>query len=67
MRGLAILTLAIWPELALADQVRDTSLPMVAVAGYDKARLVGDWYEVARSDSALEVDCHGVAISVVTP
>ncbi len=65
MRFLA-LTLAFWPAVALAEIVRDQSLPMVAVPGFDKARLVGDWYEVARSDSTLEVDCHGVTTKIAT-
>ena len=37
---------------------------MVAQAGFDQARLVGDWYEVARSDSLLEVDCQGVTTAI---
>ena len=64
MRRLAALALALWPGLALADLVLDPTLPMVAVAGFDKARLVGAWYEVARSASTLEVDCHGVTTDI---
>ena len=49
---------------AIAGPVRDLSKPMFSVAGYDKARLVGEWFEVARSASPLEVDCHAVTTSI---
>ena len=64
MRGMVALVVALWPAVAVADMVRDTSLPMVAMPGFDKARLVGDWFEVARSASALELDCHGVTTDI---
>lgn len=65
MRGLSgLVALALLALPVQAKPVRNVALPMVAVAGYEKARLVGEWYEVARSDSFLEVDCHGVTTSI---
>jgi lipocalin len=64
MRRLALVAALVLPGLAGAEVVRDISRPMVAVAGFDKARLVGEWFEVARSDSVLEVDCHGVTTAI---
>jgi lipocalin len=49
---------------AAAGPVRDFSAPMVAVAGYDKARLIGDWFDVARSKNMLEADCYGVTTDI---
>ncbi|MGD0639978.1 MAG: lipocalin family protein [Roseiarcus sp.] len=57
---------ALVPTLALAAPVRDLTAPMIAVAQYDKARLVGHWFEVAQTPSILEQDCHGVTVDVAT-
>lgn len=54
------------PVPGAAGPVRDLSVPMRAVSGYEKARLVGRWYEVARSPSRLERDCHAVTADVET-
>lgn len=51
---------------AAAGPVRDFSVPMEAVADYQKARLVGPWFEVARSRSLIEPDCHAVSSDVAT-
>lgn len=40
--------------------------PMTAVPGYAKARLVGHWFEVARSPSVLEPDCQAVTADVAS-
>ena len=40
------MVMALWPGWALAQD-------------YDKARLIGDWYEVAQTPTLLEQDCHG--------
>lgn len=52
------------PAWAAADTVRDMSRPMGVVEGFDKARLVGEWYQLARSESILEADCHGVTVRI---
>jgi lipocalin len=57
---------ALVPTLALAAPVRDLTVPMIAVAQYDKARLVGRWFEVAHTPSFLEQDCHGATVDVAT-
>jgi apolipoprotein D and lipocalin family protein len=49
-----------------AKLVRDPALPMHAAPGYEKARLVGHWFEVARSRSNIEIDCEGVTADVET-
>ncbi|MDR0809962.1 MAG: lipocalin family protein [Gemmobacter sp.] len=49
-----------------AKPVRDPTLPMQAAPGYEKARLIGRWFEVARSRSMLESDCHAVTADVET-
>lgn len=53
----AAFLLALWPLTALAE-------PMTAIADYDKARLLGDWYEINAIPSILEVDCHGSTVAV---
>lgn len=49
-----------------AGEVRDNSLPIRALPGYEKSRLVGRWYEVARTPSRIEPDCHAVTADVET-
>jgi apolipoprotein D and lipocalin family protein len=66
MRKLAFALAILLPVMALAGPVRDLSQPMRVVGGYDKARLVGEWFEVAQSDSWLQVDCHAVTTSIET-
>lgn len=51
---------------AAAQQMRDISQPMQIVVDYQKERLIGQWYEVARSPSRFEIDCHGVSANVET-
>lgn len=53
----AALLLALWPLTAWAE-------PMTPVAGYDKARLVGDWVELFATPSILEMDCHGQTVGI---
>lgn len=55
---------ALLPQMVQAGQVRDLSVPMVAVAAYDQARLVGNWFEVAQTPTFLEQDCHGTTVEV---
>lgn len=55
---------ALLPQMVQAGQVRDLSVPMVAQAAYDQARLIGDWYEVAQTPTFLEQDCHGTTVAV---
>ena len=54
------------PQMAAAAPVRDISVPLVALAGYDKARLIGHWFEVAQTPNFLEQDCHGTTAEVAT-
>lgn len=49
-----------------AQLLRDTSKPLQSLLDYEKSRLMGTWYEVARSKSRLEQDCHGVTANVET-
>lgn len=49
-----------------AGPVRDLSVPMQVMPGYQKERLVGHWFEVARSPSMLEPDCQAVTADVET-
>lgn len=60
----ALVLWAFLPQLAQAGQVRDLSVPLVAQAHYDQARLVGEWFEVAQTPSFLEQDCHGTTVVV---
>lgn len=62
----ALTLLALLPQIAVALPVRDVSVPLVALAAYDKARLVGQWYEVAQTPTFLEQDCHGTTVAVAT-
>ena len=55
---------ALIPTLAVASPVRDLSVPMFALAAYDKARLIGHWFEVAQTPTVLEQDCHGTTADV---
>lgn len=64
MRLLALVAAIALPGPAGAQSVRDMSRPMGVVEGYDKARLVGEWYQLARSDNLLEADCHNVTIRI---
>lgn len=61
-----LVLLALVPGMAAAAVVRDTSVPLVAAADFDKARLVGDWFEVASTPSFLEQDCHGTTATVAS-
>ncbi len=62
----ALVLSALLPLMAQAEPIRDLSTPLVPDAAYDQARLVGDWYEVARTPSFLEQDCHGTTMEVAT-
>ena len=62
--GPAFLIALALPFGAGAEAVRDVSRPMMVVEGFDKARLVGDWYEVASTRNAYERDCHGVTTEI---
>jgi apolipoprotein D and lipocalin family protein len=57
-RALALAVMLPWAAMA-----QDAAL-MVAIPGYDPAKLVGDWYEVASSPSQLEQDCYGTTAKV---
>ena len=61
MRAFALtVLLALAPIAGRAEMLRDITQPMVAVAGFDRAGLLGLWHEVARTPTVLEYDCHGV-------
>ena len=62
----SILLATLLPIGAAEAAVRDLSVPMVAVAGYEPARLVGQWFEVAQTPSFLEQDCHGTTAEVAS-
>ena len=55
---------ALLPICGAQAAARDPSVPMMAVAGYGSARLVGHWFEVAQTPSFLEQDCHGTTAEV---
>ena len=60
----SILLATLMPICGAQAAVRDQSVPMVAVAGYEAVRLVGEWFEVAQTPSFLEQDCHGTTAAV---
>ena len=60
----SILLATLMPICGAQAAVRDQSVPMVAVAGYEAVRLVGEWFEVAQTPSFLEQDCHGTTAEV---
>ena len=66
MTRVIALILALLPAPVVAEGARDLSQPMFVVPDHDKARLVGNWFEVARSTSILETDCHGVTTEIAT-
>lgn len=65
MRWMALMA-TLLPTLAMAEPVRDLDTPIFPVPGYDKARLLGDWYELAQAPTFLERDCHGTTAAVAT-
>lgn len=60
----ALVLAAVLPQVAWAERMRDSSVPLVAVTDVDQTRLVGDWYEVAQTPTFIEQDCHGTTVSV---
>jgi len=60
----ALVLAAVLPQMMHAEPVRDLSVPLVAVAAYDQARLVGAWYEVAQTPTFRKQDCHGTTVVV---
>jgi apolipoprotein D and lipocalin family protein len=62
--GLLALALLATPAALQAQQIRDPDVPLAVVAGFDQNRLVGDWFEIARADSRLQIDCHGVTTRI---
>lgn len=60
----ALVLAAVLPQAVLAEPVRDRTVPLYAVEGYDQGRLVGSWYEVAQTPTFLEQDCHGTTVAV---
>ncbi len=60
----ALVLAAALPKMMHAEPVRDLSVPLVAVAAYDQARLVGAWYEVAQTPTFRKQDCHGTTVVV---
>lgn len=59
-RGLIAAVILALPLAARAE----APAPMVAVPGYEKQALVGEWFEVAATPSFVEQDCHGTTVSV---
>lgn len=62
----ALVLAAVLPQSVQAGPVRDLSVPLFAVEGFDQARLVGDWYEVAQTPTFIEQDCHGTTVAVAS-
>ena len=60
----SILLAAFLPFGTAQAAVRDLTVPMVAMTGYESTRLVGQWFEVAQTPSFLEQDCHGTTAEV---
>lgn len=61
-----VLMAALLPTWAMGEPVRELDQPIMAIPGYDKARLVGEWYELAQTPTLLERDCHGTTVTVAT-
>ncbi|WP_238368528.1 lipocalin family protein [Mesobacterium pallidum] len=55
-----------WAAPATAQTVRDPAVPMRVPEGYVQERLLGQWFEVARSPSPMEPDCKAVTSEVET-
>lgn len=49
---------------ALAQQVRDLGTPLIALTTFEQGRLLGDWFEVARTPTLLGRDCHGTTVRI---
>jgi apolipoprotein D and lipocalin family protein len=62
--GILAFALLAGPPAVQAQQVRDPGVPLAAVAGFDQSRLVGDWFEIARAESRLQIDCHSVTTRI---
>lgn len=62
--GLAVVAVLAGP--LAAEPVRDPAVPMHAAADYQMERLVGPWFEVARTPSVMEPDCHAVTSDVAS-
>lgn len=60
----ALILAVVLPQVGQAEAARDLSVPLVAAAEHDQARLVGDWYEVAQTPTFLEQECHGTTVKV---
>jgi apolipoprotein D and lipocalin family protein len=60
----ALLFLALLPQQVQAGPLRDLTVPLVPEAGFDQARLVGGWFEVAQTPVFFEQDCHGTTVAV---
>lgn len=60
----ALVLAALLPQMVQAEPVRDRSVPMFTVAGYDQTRLLGDWYEVAQTPTFMQPDCYGTTATV---
>lgn len=49
---------------ALAQQVRDLDRPLIAMTTFEQSRLLGDWFEIARTPTLLGRDCHGTTVRI---
>lgn len=58
----AAMLLAAFP--AAAGPRRDPTAPLAPVPEFDRAELLGDWFEVAQTPTILERNCHGTSARV---
>jgi lipocalin len=49
---------------AAAQQVRDLDRPLIAMTSFEQGRLLGDWFELARTPTLLGRDCHGTTVRI---
>lgn len=65
MRGLAALSALILALAPLALRA-EAPEPMVAVPGYEKQALLGEWFLVATTPWFLKADCHGTTVGITS-
>ncbi|SMY06976.1 lipocalin family protein [Flavimaricola marinus] len=64
MRVVCILLAMLFALPALAQQVRDPATPLIPVTTFEQSKLLGDWFEVARTPTLLGRDCHGNTVRI---
>ncbi|MBV7378445.1 lipocalin family protein [Maritimibacter dapengensis] len=64
LRNLCICLAVLVAAPAFAQQVRNIDRPLIALTTFEQSRLLGDWFEVARTPTMLGRDCHGTTVRI---